>query len=144
ARSPGGLLFPGTHELDLVPQLDAETRGDRLPDMIAKHPNVCCQGAAVGDDEICVQRADLRAPDAKSLEPGCLDKAAGMVAGRVAEDASRVLIRERLRRAALRLVLVHAPHDLLAIAGAQPKRRGQDHLSGVLESGLAVGERARL
>ena len=73
----------------------------------------------LGDDEVGVPLADRGAADPQPLEAGGVDQPAGVVAGRVAEDAARVLVGERLGRDPLRLVGRHAGGDRGRLVGAQ-------------------------
>ena len=87
--------------------------------VVADRAHVGGRSPAVDDDEVGVHGADLRRSDAEALQPGGVDQPARMVVGRIAKDAARVLIGERLRRLALRLVGGDPRRDLAGIAGGQ-------------------------
>src|SRR5574338_248328 len=130
---------PIADELDLVLQVDAEPLGDGPAHVIPDGAHVGgSPGPPVGDDEVRVQRAHLGRADAMALQAGGVDEPPGMVAGRVAEDAARVLVGQWLRRLALRLVLGDARGDRLRLPALQLDGGGQHHLARVLETRLTV------
>ena len=108
----GRLGRPVADEFDLVCQLDTEPREHLGPDAVAERADIGRLGVPVGHDEVGVQLADRGAPDAQPLQAGGVDQASGMVAGRVAEHAARVLIGERLEAIRCGLVRRHARSDL--------------------------------
>src|SRR6185503_7032536 len=120
--------WPVTDELYRVRDIDPESLADRGADAIAQRSNVSRTAAAIGDDEVGVERADAGSADAQPLQAGRVDEAACMVARRVAEDAPGVLVGERLGRHALGLVLRHQVRDRLGLSAIEGERRRKDHL----------------
>ena len=69
----------------------------------------------MGDDEVGVLLADLRAADPKALERRLIDQRAGAEAARVLEDAAGVLGVQRLAVLLVHPDLLGPLHDLIGV-----------------------------
>src|SRR5262245_13697878 len=76
---------PASPKSDLQLQLDVEPFLDATADEVNQAEHVACRGPRVGDDEVVVALADLRAADARAAQAGLLDERVGPQAARVPE-----------------------------------------------------------
>src|SRR6185437_14743962 len=107
-------------------QIDAGMRLDALAHGLAQRLDIARAGVAEIDQEIAVQRRDLRAADGQAPAAGGVDQFPGLVAGWVLEGRAAGAV-ARLARLALVLDGVHFGVDLRDVAGAALKyRRGED------------------
>src|SRR5512141_619568 len=77
--------LPLTDQLDLQFQLNALLFFYRLHHQLDQRPDVFGSGRAVIDEEIAMQRADLRVADAGPFQARGFDQPAGVIAVRVLE-----------------------------------------------------------
>src|SRR5262249_57683837 len=82
---------------------------------------------AVIEGEICVSFREARAAHPAALQPGRLDQAARMIAGRVLEDRARVRLPLRLTRDASGPHGVEPRTDCSGLLGPQAEAHGRDH-----------------